>query len=42
MGKKIIPDSLLIKLKMQGYSDETITELYKWYDSSDKKGVASF
>ena len=42
MGKKVIPDSLLIKLKRQGYSDETIRELYRWYDASEKKGVASF
>ena len=42
MGIKIIPESLLVKLKRQGYSDDMIKELYKWYDSSEKKGVASF
>ena len=29
-------------LKNKGYSNNSITELYKWYDSSNKKGVASF
>ena len=42
MSIKIIPESLLVKLKRQGYSDAMIKELYKWYDSSEKKGVASF
>ena len=42
MDKKAIPDFLLTKLREQGYSDEMIKEIYKWYDSSDYKGVASF
>ena len=42
MGKKVIPKSLLNELKKQGYSNEMVRELYKWYDSSDHKGVASF
>ena len=42
MHKKAIPDSLLTELREQGYSDEMIKEIYKWYDSSDYKGVASF
>ena len=42
MDKKSIPESLLTELKKQGYSDEMIRELYKWYDSSEHKGVASF
>jgi len=29
-------------LKVQGYSDEAIEELWKWYDSTDKNGVASY
>jgi len=42
MGKKAIPESLFIELRKQGYSDEMIKELHKWYDSSELKGVASF
>lgn len=42
MDKITIPKSLLSKLKKQGYSDEVIRELYKWYDSSKNKGIASF
>jgi len=26
----------------RGYSDRVADELWKWYDFSDKKGVASF
>jgi len=29
-------------LKQHGCSDRVIKELWKWYDSSEKKGVASF
>jgi hypothetical protein len=29
-------------LKKRGYSEETIREIYKWYDFSKKKGAASF
>ena len=29
-------------LKQNGYSKKAIEELYRWYDSSDKKGVASY
>jgi len=29
-------------LKNNGYSDEVIAELWKWYDPSEKKGVASY
>jgi len=42
MDKKTIPESLLSELRKQCYSDEMIKELYKWYDSSEHKGVASF
>ena len=37
MDSKIIPDSLLIELKKQGYSDDAIRELYKWYASSKRE-----
>jgi hypothetical protein len=26
----------------RGYSERAVDELWKWYDFSDKKGVASF
>jgi hypothetical protein len=42
MGKRVLPESLLVELRRQGYSDEMIRELWKWYDSSEHKGVASF
>jgi len=42
LDENIIPESLLIELRKMGYSEEMIRELYKWYDSSDHKGVASF
>jgi hypothetical protein len=42
MDKISIPESLLIELRKQGYSEKVIRELYKWYDSSEHKGVASF
>jgi hypothetical protein len=29
-------------LKQYGYSDKVIKELWKWYDSSERKEVASF
>ena len=29
-------------LKKRGYSTKTIEELWKWYDFSEKKGIASF
>jgi hypothetical protein len=29
-------------LKNNGYSDEAIDELWKWYDPSEKKGAASY
>ena len=36
------PNSLVVELREQGYSDEMIKEIWKWYDTSEKKGVASF
>ena len=29
-------------LKKRGYSEETIKEIYKWYDYSERKGIANF
>ena len=29
-------------LKKRGYSTDVIEKMWKWYDSSEKKGVASF
>jgi hypothetical protein len=42
MTKADIPEGLIVQLRKQGYSDEMIKELWKWYDSSEKKGVASY
>ena len=42
MSKKAIPDSLRVKLVNQGYSNQAVEELCKWYDSSKHKGVASY
>jgi hypothetical protein len=35
-------NSFDILLKQRGYSKKAIDELWKWYDHSEKKGVASF
>lgn len=35
-------DSFNSLLKQRGYSDKAIEQLWKWYDYSEKKGVASF
>jgi len=29
-------------LKNKGYSEEAIEQLWKWYDYSEKKGIASY
>lgn len=29
-------------LKEYGYSEKTIREIWKWYDFSEKRGIASF
>lgn len=29
-------------LKVQGYSDDSIEQLWKWYDPTEKNGVASY
>jgi len=42
MAKAAVPKALMVQLRKQGYSDEVIRELWKWYDSSEKKGVASY
>jgi hypothetical protein len=41
LGKKA---KLLFKqlLFSHGYSEKVVEELWKWYDFSDKKGVASY
>ena len=39
---KAVPERLKAQLKEQGYSNEMIEELWKWYDFSEKKGVASY
>jgi hypothetical protein len=41
MPKADIPESLTAQLKEQGYSDDVIKELWKWYGSSEKKVIAS-
>ena len=42
MPKTAPPAKLKTKLQKQGYSERMIEELWKWYDPSQKKGVASF
>ncbi|MBK5134206.1 hypothetical protein JJE00_07270 [Candidatus Bathyarchaeota archaeon] len=42
LAKKVISDVLIVELKKQGFSNDAIKELVKWYDSSEHKGVASF
>jgi hypothetical protein len=42
MPKVNLPKYLRAQLRVQGYSDEMTEELWKWYDSSEKKGVASY
>lgn len=42
MPKADPPESLRAPLREQGYSDDMVIELWKWYDFSEKKGVASF
>ena len=34
--------SFRVLLKRYGYSDKLIEELWKWYDPSERKGVASY
>ena len=42
MGK-ISPDSSFVTgLRSEGYSAIVIEEIWKWYDYSEKKGVASY
>ena len=42
MANKTPPALIKAKLRDQGYSEEIIMELGKWYDSSGREGVASF
>jgi hypothetical protein len=37
-----VKKSFDILLKQQGYSEKAIEKLWKWYDYSEKKGVASY
>jgi hypothetical protein len=41
MSKTVPPSTLKAMLKKEGYSERMIEELWKWYDPSEKKGVAS-
>jgi hypothetical protein len=34
--------SFRLMLKNKGYSEKAIEQLWKWYDYSEKKGVASY
>jgi hypothetical protein len=42
MDEAVLPASLKELLLKEGYSDEMLEELCKWYNYSEKKGVASF
>ncbi len=42
MADKYPPASIVVELIEQGYSEDMIKEIWKWYDTSEKKGVASF
>jgi hypothetical protein len=35
-------NSFNMLLKQHGYSEKAIEKLWKWYDYSEKKGVASY
>jgi hypothetical protein len=37
-----LDQSFEILLKQRGFSEKAIKELWKWYDYSEKKGVASY
>ena len=36
------PDFFRNLMKTKGYSEKTTEKMWKWYDYSEKKGVASF
>jgi hypothetical protein len=36
------PSSLRFLLKQQGYSEEAVEEIWKWYVFNKRKGAASF
>jgi hypothetical protein len=36
------PSSLRFLLKQQGYSEEAVEEIWKWYVFDKRKGAASF
>ena len=40
---KNLPDSHFVAdLRSKGYSGTVIEEVWKWYDYSEKKGIASY
>jgi hypothetical protein len=42
MSKDVPPECFRAQLYEQGFTDDMIENLWKWYDSSEKKGVASY
>lgn len=42
MSRASLPASFKEMLQKEGYSEVIIKKLWKWYDFSEKKGVASF
>jgi len=42
MNKMKPISSFVFLLRRNGYSKKTIEEIWKWYDFSEKKGVANF
>jgi len=42
MLKSSMPSHLKNQLQNLGCTEEMIEELWKWYDPTEKKGVASF
>jgi hypothetical protein len=42
MTDKSTSASFKEQLRREGYADKTTEELWKWYDPSKKKGIASF
>jgi hypothetical protein len=42
MPKANPPGDLKVQLHKQGFTDDMIKEIWKWYDHSEKKGVASY
>jgi hypothetical protein len=40
--KMKVDRSFEMLMKKQGYSEKTIRKIWKWFDHSEKRGVASF